>query len=55
MGAAYKDMPSYGQYLNIDSVTGLGERLDNLMPHLQYNEVRNPNSLLAQKMHVLWN
>ncbi|UKZ62747.1 uncharacterized protein TrAtP1_003980 [Trichoderma atroviride] len=38
MVRTYKDTPSYRQYLNVDPVTGRGERLDHLMPHLQYNE-----------------
>ncbi|KAK1250594.1 hypothetical protein MKX08_010597 [Trichoderma sp. CBMAI-0020] len=38
MGQTYQDTPSYRQYLNADPVTGRGERLDHLMPHLQFNE-----------------
>ncbi|KAL7927465.1 hypothetical protein ACQKWADRAFT_325084 [Trichoderma austrokoningii] len=42
MAQTYKDTPIYRQYLNVDSATGRGERLDDLMPHLQYNENGHP-------------
>lgn len=47
MVQTYKDTPSYRQYLNVDPVTGRGERPDDLMPHLQYNEVRRHSYLLV--------
>lgn len=37
----YKHLPSYLQYLNVNPETGRSERNDALMPHLQYNKVRN--------------
>ncbi|PON29337.1 hypothetical protein TGAM01_v201586 [Trichoderma gamsii] len=34
---SFRHMPSYRRYLNANPITGRKERLDDLMPSLQYN------------------